>query len=530
MSARPTAREVIGRGLDDSAIFGTEGAAASIDRHLTPDELAALPPGQLYKAAEAASLSEVYDYEAHVRIGENLDGKGRLPSTFMLLAPASWHPDVWHDINRMACLNAEQSKRGLEAHVCLARGSQVLTRAGYKPIQEVAVGEHVLTHLGRWRPVLAVQNTGVRPVVTVKAQGVPGLTLTPDHKLWTRLAPRAMTARRDARAATPGWVPAGDTLGSYLNLKLPPVDDHAEGDAPYWWIVGRWLADGHIDKRNVAHISCGDDKLEHLLERLGQHAGNPRHTGTAHQVPLRDANGELRRRFKACGHGAGGKHLPPEAFTLPTDLARALLDGYLSGDGHLVPERMRWMATSVSRELLLGMVVIVQRVYGAVASLHVGRPAGTTVIQGRTVNTRQEWILSFDMPRSNQRVKPFVLDDGAWKKVRSVEPAGEVETWNLRVAEDESYTAEGCVVKNCPLQFDIVDRLIERYSNPGELVFDPFSGLGTVPVRALRLGRRGRGVELNPGYWADSVKYLQAEERRVAMPTLFDLDVDGSAA
>jgi hypothetical protein len=75
----------------------------------------------------------------------------------------------------------------------------------------------------------------------------------------------------------------------------------------------------------------------------------------------------------------------------------------------------------------------------------------------------------------------------------------------------------------CPLQFDIVDRLIERYSNPGELVFDPFAGLGTVPMRALRAGRRGRGVELNPDYFADSVRYLAAEERRVTTPSLFDL-------
>ncbi len=74
----------------------------------------------------------------------------------------------------------------------------------------------------------------------------------------------------------------------------------------------------------------------------------------------------------------------------------------------------------------------------------------------------------------------------------------------------------------CPLQFDIVDRLITRYSNPGELVYDPFGGLMTVPLRAIRLGRRGMGVELNPGYWADGVKYLQAEERKQAMPTLFD--------
>lgn len=76
----------------------------------------------------------------------------------------------------------------------------------------------------------------------------------------------------------------------------------------------------------------------------------------------------------------------------------------------------------------------------------------------------------------------------------------------------------------CPLQFDIVDRLINRFSNPDDLVFDPFGGLMTVPTRALRLGRRGRGVELNPGYYLDGVKYLEAEERRHDMPSLFDID------
>ena len=75
----------------------------------------------------------------------------------------------------------------------------------------------------------------------------------------------------------------------------------------------------------------------------------------------------------------------------------------------------------------------------------------------------------------------------------------------------------------CPLPFDIVDRLIERYSNPGELVYDPFAGLGTVPMRAIRLGRRGRGVELNTGYYLDAVKYLEAEQRRLSAPSLFDV-------
>lgn len=74
----------------------------------------------------------------------------------------------------------------------------------------------------------------------------------------------------------------------------------------------------------------------------------------------------------------------------------------------------------------------------------------------------------------------------------------------------------------CPLQFDIVDRIITRFSNPGELVFDPFGGLGTVPYRAILLGRRGRCVELNHEYFLDSIKYLRAAEEKLTAPTLFD--------
>jgi hypothetical protein len=80
------------------------------------------------------------------------------------------------------------------------------------------------------------------------------------------------------------------------------------------------------------------------------------------------------------------------------------------------------------------------------------------------------------------------------------------------------------VMHVCPLQFDIVERLIRRYSNDGDLVYDPFCGLGTVPLVANRMDRSGRGVELNAGYWLDSVKYLEAEERKSSMPMLFDVE------
>ncbi len=75
----------------------------------------------------------------------------------------------------------------------------------------------------------------------------------------------------------------------------------------------------------------------------------------------------------------------------------------------------------------------------------------------------------------------------------------------------------------CPLQFDIVDRLINRYSNEGDLIFDPFGGIGTVPLRALKLGRRGLMTELNADYFRDAVGYLEAEEEDMDAPSLFDM-------
>jgi hypothetical protein len=75
----------------------------------------------------------------------------------------------------------------------------------------------------------------------------------------------------------------------------------------------------------------------------------------------------------------------------------------------------------------------------------------------------------------------------------------------------------------CPLQFDTVDRVIEQMSMPGELVYDPFDGLGTVVLRAVKLGRRGLGVELSPSYHQDAVAHLRAAEHGVQGPTLFDL-------
>ena len=87
---------------------------------------------------------------------------------------------------------------------------------------------------------------------------------------------------------------------------------------------------------------------------------------------------------------------------------------------------------------------------------------------------------------------------------------------------NSSQASAGRQAHICPLQFDICDRVITQYSMPGEVVYDPFAGLFTVPVCAVRLKRIGQGCELNPTYFRDGVRYLKAAEAEASAPTLFD--------
>ncbi|MCK9468247.1 MAG: hypothetical protein M0Q49_02415 [Porticoccaceae bacterium] len=93
-------------------------ARSSGDRPLCPEELEGLDQAAIFQLFRRHSLQNVYDFRHDVRIAEHVDQAGWLPSTFMLLQPQSWHPDVWTNITRMRTLNANQAAKGREMHLC----------------------------------------------------------------------------------------------------------------------------------------------------------------------------------------------------------------------------------------------------------------------------------------------------------------------------------------------------------------------------------------------------------------------------
>lgn len=73
----------------------------------------------------------------------------------------------------------------------------------------------------------------------------------------------------------------------------------------------------------------------------------------------------------------------------------------------------------------------------------------------------------------------------------------------------------------CPLQLDVIERCLRLYSNPGDLVLDPFNGIGSTGWQALKMGRRYLGVELKPEYARQAARFL--EEAETSQATLFDV-------
>jgi DNA modification methylase len=80
-----------------------------------------------------------------------------------------------------------------------------------------------------------------------------------------------------------------------------------------------------------------------------------------------------------------------------------------------------------------------------------------------------------------------------------------------RVDEDEKHM--------CPLQLDVIERCVGLWSNPGDVVFSPFTGIGSEGVVAREMGRRFIGSELKTEYFLRAVRNLGAAARQ---KTLFE--------
>lgn len=104
-----------------------------------------------------------------------------------------------------------------------------------------------------------------------------------------------------------------------------------------------------------------------------------------------------------------------------------------------------------------------------------------------------------------------------WQKYASpvwmdINPSDTLQRLSVREDKDERHI--------CPLQLEVIERGIELWTNPGDIVFTPFAGIGSEVYVALKNQRRGVGIELKPSYYRQAVENCKAAEDEKEQLTL----------
>lgn len=352
---------------------------------------------------------------------------------------------------------------------CFPAGTLVLTTDGYLPIEQIAEGDFVLTHKGRYRPVTAVMSTR-KTVDSIRGHGHPGLRVSSEHPIYVRTEKFA-----DAQWMRAGGVERGmfwATPTSFPALEIPRVPmgknrRALEISTDLMWLAGRYVADGWT---RISHtraelvLAVGPHKVSSTRERLvvwgreGSRAANnemtwgERETATAYQFSTnhRGLVKWLRAEF---GHRAEGKSIPAWLLGADRDLREAFLAGYLAGDGCVVEGRGNPVVqcTTVSKALAFGLRSLASSLGKTVGVYFVA--ANTSVIEGRQVNALPYYQVRWrtELSEGHRQTVTSAKDGAEWLPIRDRVDgvADDVEVFNISVDEDETYIVEGVVVHNC---------------------------------------------------------------------------------
>lgn len=142
---------------------------------------------------------------------------------------------------------------------CFTAGTLILARRGLVPVESIQVGDEVFTHMRRWRPVTATMSRPAKTVI-VRGVGMPGgVETTAEHPFYTRRRLRVwkndIRRWRQELAPSTEWTEAQHLAGQQWATPVDfgeALDVPAVGgrglvmDADFWWVVGRWLGDGHV--------------------------------------------------------------------------------------------------------------------------------------------------------------------------------------------------------------------------------------------------------------------------------------------
>jgi HK97 family phage portal protein len=388
-----------------------------------------------------------------------------------------------------------EGRRLSREEVCFAPGARIMTGNGFTPIESIKVGDTVLSHRGRFRPVTAVmvrRHNG--DMIRVQARSLNEVLVTDNHPFLVQriTQTRSKTQHRDGPAE---WIAAGEITGrrrqrdgafargEYQALTIPRLQATGPGtvDLARWarssssitaetvsggsngraipvprivkasyelgWLVGLFVADGSATDHQVCwYLGPRED---HLAQQIRMYVRNVfgvdtaiRRTGSVIRAIV--SSRPLADFFDQFGHRAPRKHLSEWCLTESQEFREGIINGIGVGDGHEAAGRMRVATTSLTLAWQLRLLLWAAGHH----SIMTADSRRTYQIEGRCGDRAELWEISWSIDDAGR----YTLHGGDFehfyvKSAVSEKYSGPV--YNLSVQDDESYVTEGGTVHNC---------------------------------------------------------------------------------
>lgn len=363
---------------------------------------------------------------------------------------------------------------------CFPKGSKVLTDEGYKNIEDIKNGDMVITHTNEYKEVYMLMESESNDLYSIKPRNSTAIIATGNHPFYVRKMNRSWDkkSRKYQRSwEKPVWkclkeldssyycgvainkveqLPVWNGVSDNRNNNITKIDNISKlfSREDFWYFVGRYIGDGWCTigfnkKENKptyrTTICCNKSELDQLQDMIGD-LFNYSVVECRTTYKLQFINKELTIWLSRFGKVAPNKKLMGDIINLPKPLLTSFLDGYIDSDGYY--SAGTYKISSISEELIIGVGQCVAKVCEVPYSIYKTKRPKTCVIEGRTVNQKDSYTISFKL---DDYVEGFVEDGILWCPIRNVSNVKCEETlvYNLEVEDNHSYTVNNVIVHNC---------------------------------------------------------------------------------
>ena len=325
---------------------------------------------------------------------------------------------------------------------CVPAGTKIKVKEGYKNIEDVIVGDDVLTHKNRYRKVKDTMQKQTDSLYYIKFNGSETINITGNHPLYI------------LRNNNIEWIRCEDIrVGDYVCININQKQEKSKYTDEELWLMGRLLADGYRDKtRNRIFISVSKQKVEEFEKHINKSGYKYYITHKDRQAPeYVIENSGFYKKCSIFKDKAISKYIPDEIINLNVNSVKYFIDGYLSGDGHKRKDRKEtYMWSTISIDMVLSVAM-------AILKIHKKYPTITKKIEKKKYKIWNDGRISGTSDSYNSQVALFtnrtfqkIIGDKVFIPIKELtKKYVNCQVFNISVEEDESYTVNNVIVHNC---------------------------------------------------------------------------------